>query len=255
MKETKVELSNKKVQVSNVVTEKEDKLKIIVVDDDLEMRSLLGKYLEKQGFSVCALEGGKALDDYLAYSQVDLIILDLMMPGEDGLSIIKRLKGQLDVPIIMLSACGEDVDRIIGLEVGADDYLAKPFNPRELLARIRSVLRRRKGGNVIEAEDNRGNYSFGVFDFDIDKQILRRGDEIVSLTSGEFSLLKIFVEAPKKVLSRDNLLEQLKGYDCAPFDRSVDVRIMRLRQKIEEDTTSPVFIRTVWGEGYQFMPN
>jgi len=233
----------------------ENTVKILVVDDDLALRNLLCEYLDKQGFNVDAVADGKALDKYLEHSSVDLMIIDLMMPGEDGLSIIKRLNGRLNIPIIMLSACGEDVDRIIGLEVGADDYLSKPFNPRELLARIRSVLRRRTGGNVVELGVEGNVYKFGVFNFDVSQQLLSRGDKAVTLTSGEFSLLKIFVENPKKVLSRDSLLEQLKGYDCAPFDRSVDVRIMRLRHKIEEDTASPVFIRTVWGEGYQFMPN
>lgn len=234
--------------------EADKKLKILIVDDDEELRKLLCQYLDKQGFAVDAVEDGKTLDAYLSHSLADLMIIDLMMPGEDGLSIVKRLNGQFDIPIIMLSACGEDVDRIIGLEVGADDYLSKPFNPRELLARIRSVMRRRRGNNGLEMDNDKSVHKFGVFKFDINKKMLKRGNESITLTSGEYSLLKIFVENPKKVLSRDNLLEQLKGYDCAPFDRSVDVRIMRLRQKIETDTANPVFIKTVWGQGYQFMP-
>ena len=232
----------------------ENKLKILIVDDDVELRNLLCQYLDRQGFVVNAVEDGKTLDDYLSHSSADLMIIDLMMPGEDGLSIVKRLNGVFDIPIIMLSACGEDVDRIIGLEVGADDYLSKPFNPRELLARIRSVLRRRRGGRV-EIVDTAELYRFGDFSFDLDRHLLKRQEEVVVLTSGECSLLKIFVKSPKKILSRDSLLEQLKGYDCAPFDRSVDVRIMRLRQKIETDTSNPVFIKTVWGEGYRFIPN
>lgn len=236
------------------MTELKDKLKIVVVDDDLEMRNLLCQYLEKQGFSVESLAGGRALDACLACMKVDLIILDLMMPGEDGLSIVKRLNGVFDIPIIMLSACGEDMDRIIGLEVGADDYLAKPFNPRELLARIRSVMRRRGGQSNNDESQAENAYVFGPFKLDDINQVLMRDNEEVSLTCGEFALLKIFIENPRRVLSRDNLLERLKGYDCAPFDRSVDVRVMRLRQKIETDTASPVYIKTVWGEGYQFMP-
>ena len=220
----------------------------------INIQNLLCQYLDKQGFAVKPLEDGKALDRYLAHSVVDLIILDLMMPGEDGLSIVKRLNGQFDTPIIMLSACGEDTDRIIGLEVGADDYLAKPFNPRELLARIRSVLRRQSGLKNSSIDKNKEIYAFGPFNLDSGNQTLLRDNEIISLTSGEFSLLKIFVENPKRVLSRDNLLEKLKGYDCTPFDRSIDVRIMRLRQKIETDTANPVYIKTVWGEGYQFVP-
>lgn len=236
------------------MNENENKLKILVVDDDLALRNLLCEYLDKQGFSVKPLEDGKALDRYLAHSTVDLIILDLMMPGEDGLSIVKRLNGQFDIPIIMLSACGEDTDRIIGLEVGADDYLAKPFNPRELLARIRSVLRRQGGQKKSSTDENKELYTFGPFNLDSGNQTLLRDNEIISLTCGEFSLLKILVENPKRILSRDNLLEKLKGYDCAPFDRSIDVRIMRLRQKIETDTANPVYIKTVWDQGYQFVP-
>ncbi len=231
----------------------DDKIKILIVDDDLELRKLLSQYMEKQGFSVSTAENAQALDSYLSHSNADLIILDLMMPGEDGLSIIKRLHAQqFNTPIIILSACGEEVDKIIGLEIGADDYMAKPFNPRELLARIRSVLRRKKIEPTIH---KKGIFNFGPYLMDINKQSLKRNNENISLTCGEFSLLKIFVENPTRVMSRDNLLEQLKGYDCAPFDRSIDVRIMRLRQKIEPDTTEPIYIRTVWGEGYQFVPD
>jgi len=176
-----------------------------------------------------------------------------MLPGEDGLSIAKRLHIKKQIPLIMLSACGEEVDRIIGLEVGADDYLAKPFNPRELLARIRSVLRRHKPVQSSKPAIEKTLFTFGPYQFDITNQMLKRGAEKVSITSSEFSLLKIFLENPSRVLSRDVLLEKLKGYECTPFDRSVDVRIMRLRQKIEEDSTSPQFIQTVWGEGYRFM--
>lgn len=234
----------------------ENKIKLLIVDDDFETRNLLCQYLDKQGFLVKSVDGGKALDDHLSHELPDLIILDLMMPGEDGLSIIKRLNGQINIPIIMLSACGEDVDRIIGLEIGADDYLAKPFNPRELLARIRSVLRRKVNlteNTSITKKDNK-SYRFGPFQLNLTTQSLKKNDQAIPLTGGDFSLLKIFVEHPERVLTRDNLLEQLKGYDCAPFDRSIDVRIMRLRQKIESDTTHPIYIRTIWGEGYQFTP-
>lgn len=227
-----------------------EKLKILIVDDDLEIQNLLSDYLDKQGYSVTALSDGTALDQYLKQSTADVILLDLMMPGEDGLSIVKRLSGQVDIPIIMLSACGEDMDKIIGLEVGADDYLAKPFNPRELLARIRSVLRRNKGHSHKKSSNV---YQFGPFTLDSDKQALLRDNETIALTSGEFSLLQILVKNSQRVLSRDSLLEQLKGYDCSPFDRSIDVRIMRLRQKIEIDSTKPIYIKTIWGKGYQFM--
>lgn len=231
------------------------KLQILIVDDDLEMCQLLCQYLDKQGYSVTSVNDGLALDDYLKNSDVDLIILDLMLPGENGLSILKRLQNQAQVPVIMLSASGEDVDRIIGLEIGADDYIAKPFNPRELLARIRSVLRRQDGRKGSHAKENKNIHKFGPYSFDTNTQVLHRNKEVVILTCGELSLLEIFIKNPKQVLTRDMLLEKLKGYDCAPFDRSIDVRIMRLRQKIETDTTAPTYILTVWGQGYKFMPS
>ena len=229
------------------------KSKILVVDDDIELCNLLRQYLQKQGFDVDTVEDGKTMDSYLENSSPDLIILDLMLPGEDGLSIAKRLYINMQIPLIMLSACGEEVDRIIGLEVGADDYLAKPFNPRELLARIRSVLRRHKPVQSLKPAIDKTLFTFGSYQLNTINQSLKRGAEKVSITSGEFSLLKIFLENPNRVLSRDILLEKLKGHECTPFDRSVDVRIMRLRQKIEEDSASPQFIQTVWGEGYRFV--
>lgn len=255
---------------------KTQKKQILIVDDDLEICHLLCQYLDKQGFFVSSVNDGLALDSYLNNEKVDLIILDLMLPGENGLSILKRMQNQAYIPIIILSASAEDVDRIIGLEIGADDYLTKPFNPRELLARIHSVLRRlnaqtdmgfeehqhlrltgrrqsdRKGN---ETEEYKHIYTFGPYIFDTNDQELYRNGEKVILTSGELSLLNIFVKNPKLVLTRDVLLEKLKGYDCAPFDRTIDVRIMRLRQKIEMDTTVPIYIQTVWGQGYKFVPN
>ncbi len=220
---------------------------ILVVDDDAALCDLLSQYLEKQGFTVDSVEEGKAMDLYLENTSPDLIILDLMLPGEDGLSIAKRLNSHGQIPLIMLSACGEEVDRIIGLEVGADDYLAKPFSPRELLARIRSVLRRYDRAESVEAKNIKSVFHFGPYLLDTMSQTLKRGDEDIAVTSGDISLLKIFLNNPNKVLNRDTLLEKLKGYDCSPYDRSIDVRIMRLRQKIELDTSSPQFIQTVWG--------
>ncbi len=233
----------------------EEKIKILIVDDDIPMCDLLCQYLDKQGFSVAAVEDGKSMDDYLSRGNVDLIILDLMLPGENGLSILKRLNSQTQIPVIMLSASGEDVDRIIGLEIGADDYLAKPFNPRELLARTRSVLRRHPPQKNNHIEDKSSCYIFGPYEFNTINQSLQYNGEPVALTTGELSLLAIFIENPNQVLSRDTLLEKLKGYDCAPFDRSIDVRIMRLRQKIEVETTAPKYIQTVWGQGYKFVPD
>jgi len=231
------------------------KNQILVVDDDPGIRELLERYLGEQGYKVDSVEDGKALDHYLTQNHPDLIILDLMLPGEDGLSIAQRLHVQNDYAILMLSARGEDVDRIVGLEVGADDYLAKPFNPRELLARMRAIIRRKT--DVSESSKTQKNdevYKFGSFQLDMVAQELTRNEEVVSLSSGEYALLKIFVDHPGRVMSRDTLIDMLKGYDRSPFDRSIDVRVTRLRRKIENDVASPVYIRTVWGEGYRFTP-
>lgn len=224
--------------------------KILVVDDDPALRDLLGRYLREQGFDVSLVGDGVAMDRYLAENSPELIVLDLMLPGEDGLAIAKRLRSQGAPPIIMLSARGEDVDRIVGLEIGADDYLAKPFNPRELLARIRAVLRRGKEGAQAAGPSMR----FGPYRLDTARRRLFRDGEPVALTSGEYALLEAFVQHPNRVLSRDQLVDLLKGYERSPFDRSVDVRVTRLRRKIEPDPSHPVYITTVWGEGYLFSP-
>ena len=230
-----------------------DQTHILVVDDDPELCELLGQYLSEQGYEVNDVENGVELDQFLAENTPDLIILDLMLPGEDGLSIAKRLRGSHEIPIIMLSARGEEVDRIVGLEVGADDYLPKPFNPRELLARIRAVLRR----PAVAAEpESPGEqiFEFGPFQLNLGScELTRQGDK-VSLTSGEFSLLSIFVQHPNRVLSRDRLIDIMKGFERSPYDRSIDVRVTRLRRKIETDPAAPVYIQTVWGEGYRFTP-
>jgi DNA-binding response OmpR family regulator len=229
------------------------KTKILIVDDDDALCDLLRQYLEKQGFVVDSVENGTSMDRYLEQTIPNLIILDLMMPGEDGLSIAKRLTSEQDIPIIMLSACGEDVDRILGLEMGADDYLAKPFNPRELLARIRSVLRRHHPEKNKVDKEQTTFYTFGSNTLDTVSQTLKQNGEKISLTQSEYSLLKLFLENPNRVLSRDTLLENLKGYEWSPFDRSIDVRITRLRHKIETDRTDPEYIQTVWGQGYKFL--
>jgi two-component system, OmpR family, phosphate regulon response regulator OmpR len=228
---------------------------ILVVDDDPGLRELLQEYLASQGFGVHAVADGQAMERYLAQAAPDLVILDLMLPGEDGLALARKLKAQSGMPIIMLSARGEDVDRIVGLEVGADDYLAKPFNPRELLARIRAVLRR--GGEAAPRDEaaRQSLHRFGPFQLNpASRTLLRDGDE-VKLTAREFNLLSIFVAHPNEVLSRDFLIDAMKGYERDPFDRSVDVTVTRLRRKIEADPASPAYVRTVWGEGYLFAPN
>ena len=188
-------------------------------------------------------------------NSVDLVILDLMLPGEDGLSLARKLRAGGSQPIIMLSARGEDVDRIIGLEVGADDYLAKPFNPRELLARIRAVLRRHDENQSGEKQQANGQVlHFGTFKLYLNTRSLLKAGTELPLTPAEFNLLRIFVEHPNRVLNRDTLMDLMKGYERSPFDRSIDVRVTRLRRKIEHDPATPEFVRTVWGEGYMFTP-
>ena len=232
----------------------DNKETILVVDDDPGLRELLEQYLSDQGYAVAAVADGTGMEHYLAENTVDLVILDLMLPGEDGLSLARKLRGQGNLPIIMLSARGEDIDRIVGLEVGADDYLAKPFNPRELLARIRAVMRRHETEKPAVADPASLSYDFGPFRLDIHSHGLARDGVTVPLTAGEFNLLRIFVEHPNRVLSRDILMDLIKGYERMPFDRSIDVRVARLRRKIEDDPVAPVYVRTVWGEGYLFSP-
>jgi two-component system phosphate regulon response regulator OmpR len=228
-----------------------ERARLLVVDDDAELRELAQVYLKQQGFDVETVADGTEMDGALASHSFDLIILDLMLPGEDGLSIAKRLKGQLNVPIIIVSAQGEDVDRIVGLEIGADDYIAKPFNPRELLARIRAVLRRAQNRPAAEPETVT---RFGAFELDLNAHRLTREGKAVPLTSGEFDLLVILVAHPNKVLDRDRLLDLLTGAERSPFDRSIDVRVTRLRGKIEQNPSEPVYIKTIWGKGYMFCP-
>ncbi len=227
---------------------------ILVVDDDPGLCELLQQYLTEQGYAVAAVNDGAEMERHLAEQPADLVILDLMLPGEDGLTLARKLRAQGTQPIIMLSARGEDIDRIIGLEVGADDYLAKPFNPRELLARIRAVLRRKESAKPEAEEPASGVFSFGPYRLDVNSHQLVHDGVEVALTAGEFNLLRIFVEHPNRVLSRDMLMDLIKGYERTPFDRSIDVRVTRLRRKIENDPAAPAYIRTVWGEGYLFAP-
>ena len=228
------------------------KQRLLIVDDEPELRHLLKTYLSKEGYQVEAVEDGSALDRYLIDHDVDLVILDLMLPGEDGLSIGRRLRQQKNLPIIILSARGEELDRIVGLEMGADDYLTKPFNPRELLARIRSVLRRCNEAAPTSSAGENFVFTFGPFSLDVQKHKLIRSHQDIPLTTGEFTLLRIFLEHPNRVLNRDTLLEMTKGYDHSPLDRSIDVCVGRLRRKIEIDPSEPDYLRTVWGAGYMF---
>jgi DNA-binding response OmpR family regulator len=227
---------------------------ILVVDDDPKLRDLLARYLDKEGFAVDTVGDAVAMDAWLAERRPDLIVLDLMLPGEDGLSIARRLRAEGDLPLVMLSARGEEVDRIVGLEMGADDYLPKPFNPRELLARVRAVLRRRSTAPAPASDADRQLHRFGPFTLDLTSQRLLRDGAEVDITAGDFALLEAFAEHPNRLLSRDQLVDMIKGYERSPFDRSVDVRVTRLRRKIEPDSANPVFIRTIWGKGYMFTP-
>lgn len=235
----------------------EAKHKILIVDDDLRLRQLLERYLADQGFHARAVDGAEAMDRALTRELYDLIVLDLMMPGEDGLSVCRRLRGAgNDVAIVMLTAKGDEIDRIVGLEIGADDYLPKPFNPRELVARINAVLRRRTAppppGAPAAAEEI---VAFGTVSVNLATRELTRGEEITALTTGEFALLKVLVEHPRQPMSRDKLMELARGREYDVYDRSIDVQISRLRKLVEEDPAKPRHIQTVWGFGYVFVPD
>jgi len=225
---------------------------ILIVDDDKALCDLLTRYLLENGYGTSVVNDGKALRQFLAKTMPDLIILDLMLPGEDGLTLAKEIRSHGNTPIIILSARGDEVDRIVGLEVGADDYLPKPFNPRELLARIRSVLRRSHVAPEKTTDDD--VKVFDQYRMVVSSRQLFKNDEELLLTSGEFTLLEVFVNNPGRILNRDSLLQLLKGYEHQPYDRSIDVRVTRLRRKMEPDPSKPIFIRTVWGEGYLFTP-
>jgi len=231
--------------------------KILVVDDDARIRDLLRRYLTQQGFDVLLAEDGKAMARLMQRDTVDLIVLDLMMPGDDGLTVCRKLRLAKDqTPVIMLTAKGEDIDRIVGLEIGADDYLGKPFNPRELLARIHAVLRRRPTAEVPASPSTDGEVvSFGTFSLDLGARSLRRGDEDLTLTSGEFAMLKALVRHPRQPLSREKLAQLARGRSFEPSDRSLDVQVSRLRKLIEADPSAPRYIQTVWGIGYVFVPD
>jgi two-component system OmpR family response regulator len=236
---------------------------IIVVDDEQPAREMVGDYLRMHGFSVSLCDGGASLRKTIAQQVPDLIVLDLNMPEEDGLSIIRDLKRRTSVPIIMLTATASAIDRVVGLELGADDYLAKPCELRELLARIRSVLRRSGSSQqpTVQlppgppAAPDRAHVRFGTKWLDHDAQALRddEGNEH-PLTASEYGLLKVFAANPKRVLSRDRLLELANARDAEAFDRAIDLRIMRIRRKIEPDPAHPSVIRTVRGGGYLFSP-
>jgi len=230
--------------------------KILVVDDDLRLRSLLERYLKEQGFLVRAVADAEQMDRFLERENYHLLVLDLMLPGEDGLSICKRLRtSENSIPIIMLTAKGDEVDKIIGLELGADDYLSKPFNPRELLARIKAVMRRQvteiPGAPAAEEK----LIEFGEFKLNLATREMYQNEDVINLTSGEFAVLKSLVTNPRQPLSRDKLMNLARGRDYSALERSIDVQVSRLRRLLEIDPAKPRYIQTVWGVGYVFVPD
>lgn len=228
---------------------------ILVVDDHKDIRETLARYLIKNGFRATSAESAAQARKALKAAVIDLIVLDVMMPGEDGLSLCRSLVEGDAPPIILLTAMAEDTDRIIGLEIGADDYVTKPFNPRELLARIKAVLRRTasvpKTRDALEQE----RLTFEGFTVDVVRRELREASgTLVPLSSGEFQLLCAFLKRPRLVLSRDQLMDLTTGRAPGLFDRAIDNQISRLRRKIEPDPREPIYIKTVWGGGYMFTP-
>ncbi len=229
--------------------------RILVVDDDVRLRDLLTRYLAEQGFDVRAIPDARDLDKRLQRDPPHLVVLDLMLPGEDGLAVCRRLRGAGEtVPIIMLTAKGEDVDRIVGLEMGADDYLPKPFNPRELVARIHAVLRR-QGERAPGAPTESGRVPFGPYELDLAARTLSRDGTTITLTTGEFALVNVFVQHPRQPLAREKLMLLARGRDHEVFDRAIDVQVSRLRKLVEPDPSSPRYIQTVWGFGYVYVPD
>ena len=227
---------------------------ILIVEDDREIANLVARYLRGNACRVTLAGDGAEMDRALVDGRVDLIVLDLMLPGEDGLSLCRRLRAGSSIPILMLTAKAEEIDRIVGLEIGADDYLAKPFNPRELLARIRAILRR---GATTEAAGDDGARRLCFLDWTLDvslRQLLSPEEARITITGAEFDLLHALCLRPGRVLSRDQLLDLTQGRAAGPFERSIDVLISRIRQKIEADPRNPEIIRTIRSGGYLFTP-
>jgi len=224
---------------------------ILVVDDHHEIRDLLGKYLAKQGFRASTAANAAEARKIIATSAIDLAVLDIMMPGEDGLSLCRHLRETSEIPVILLTALGEETDRIVGLEIGADDYLTKPFNPRELLARIKAVLRRAQSLPRQHGHPDEQFIRFGPWTLDTARREISGADQVaVALSTAEFRLLSAFVAHPEMVLSRDQLMDLTRGRTAEVFDRSIDNQVSRLRRKVEHDPKNPELIKTVWGGGY-----
>ncbi|BAV34201.1 chemotaxis protein CheY [Sulfuricaulis limicola] len=238
----------------------EKKQRVLVVDDEAAIREMLSEYLDSHGFEVMAADSGETMRELLAKNVPDVVLLDVNLPGEDGLTLARYVRERFDLPIIMVTAADEVVDRVVGLEVGADDYLTKPFDPRELRARIKTVLRRYQRPGTAPVTPAAGQATqrvpFGRCTLDLDRrQLLDADNREIPLTSMEFDLLKVFAERPNRVLTRDQILNLTRNRDWDPFDRSIDIRIARLRKKIEADPDKPATLKTVRGSGYMFVPS
>jgi len=228
---------------------------ILVVDDHREIRDLVARFLGEHGMRVSTAPDGQGMRRALEDHRIDLIVLDLMLPGEDGLALCRDLRAKSSLPVVMLTAMGEETDRIVGLEMGADDYIAKPFNPRELLARIKAVLRRVETLPEPDRSSSQAEMRFQGWTLNTAKrQLVSPNDVLVPLSTGEFNLLLAFITHPGHVLNRDQLIDLIHGRDSTPFDRSIDTQVSRLRKKIEADPKNPEMIKTVWGGGYVFTP-
>src|SRR6202000_2454067 len=235
--------------------------KILIVDDDQGIRTLVASFLEKHGFQAEVAGDPAEMRSKLQNSRYDLIVLDVMMPGEDGLTALRKLQSNNGPPVIMLSAVGTDIDKVVGLEMGAEDYMAKPCNPRELLARIRTVLRRNEAKEIDrrhvpqKAGSDAVWLAFAGWKMDVMSRVLHdSNDRVLTLSDGEFRLLRAFVEHPRRVLTRDQLIDYARGPDTEHYDRAIDVQISRLRRKLSSSDSQTELIRTVRSEGYMFVP-
>src|SRR5665647_621557 len=226
-------------------------LSILMVDDDAQIRQLLSDYLSGFGMSVVAVADGKAMVEAMKKSSFDLVILDLMLPGEDGLSLCRSLRAESDIPILMLTARGEAMDRVVGLELGADDYIVKPFEPRELVARIQTILRRARGNRENHKEQNEVQFMGWRLNY-VMRHLVSPEELVIPLSNAEFRLLTVFIEHPNRILTREFLLDSARGRDMDVFDRSIDILVSRVRQKLNDDSRTPTLIKTVRGEGYLF---
>jgi DNA-binding response OmpR family regulator len=233
--------------------------RVVIVDDEPELCAMVAEYLNRYDFAVATAAGGADLDAIIAHGMPDLVILDVNMPGENGFAIARRLRAKSDVPVLMLTEANDVVDRVVGLELGADDYVPKPFHLRELRARIDAVLRRAGHAHAVPpaaTANSPASVRIGEFSLDLDARRLSRANgEEIELTATEFDLLAAFARNPNRVLTRDRLLDLAHTHDTEPFDRSIDVRIVRLRHKIERDPSKPQLIKTVRGVGYMFVPS